>query len=672
MKKTLFSLLFAILCSGMLMAQTPQKIKYQAIARDAQGVPYQNQALEFQFTFLNSAGEPVYQETHNINTTALGNVNLELGSGTPTIDSTSFEDIPWGSGGLQLKVELKEPSQTNYTDMGSSALASVPYALYADRVAHDNDTQTLTLNGNQLSISNGNTITLPAGAGSQTLSISGTTLSISGGNSVTLPAGPQGATGPMGPQGPAGATGAIGPQGPQGPAGATGPIGPQGPTGATGPTGPAGTYTAGNGISIANSLISAHDVSATNELQTLSLNGNTLSISGANGAGTNGASVTLPSGGGNNYLAGAYIDIVPGFVGDYFINNAAPSKWTENGQDIYNNNTGKVAIGYGGNIPPSNARLLVTAPVHGTGIAAGGEVQGVFGNSFSGTGVEGGSINGTGVSAFSDNGTGAVIGSANGVGLAVTSGNVGIGTSTPQYKLDVMGTARILDELTVNSDITASNIAPFNDIWYDLGGPNFRWRSVYTGLLHASATGSQTALLAFNNDPNGSAGEFFGDVGVWGNLSKSAGTFKIDHPLAPADKYLYHSFVESPDMMNIYNGNITTDAGGMATVELPAYFEALNMEFRYQLTCMGQFAQAIVKEKVAGNRFVIQTDKPGVEVSWQVTGVRQDAYAKAHRVVPEVDKKAEDKGKYLHPELFGAGLEDRIGGNRTPDTPLKK
>jgi hypothetical protein len=143
-----------------------------------------------------------------------------------------------------------------------------------------------------------------------------------------------------------------------------------------------------------------------------------------------------------------------------------------------------------------------------------------------------------------------------------------------------------------------------------------------------------------------------GDLWVVGSIQKGSGTFKIDHPLDPANKFLSHSFVESPDMMNIYNGNVTTDARGMATVELPTYFEALNQDFRYQLTVIGQFAQAIVAKEIADNRFTIQTDKPKVKVSWQVTGIRHDAYAEAHRVVVEEEKPAKERGTYLHPELF--------------------
>jgi hypothetical protein len=154
-----------------------------------------------------------------------------------------------------------------------------------------------------------------------------------------------------------------------------------------------------------------------------------------------------------------------------------------------------------------------------------------------------------------------------------------------------------------------------------------------------------------------------GAMRVNGVLSKASGTFEIDHPLDPANKYLYHSFVESPDMMNVYNGNITTDASGIAIVKMPGYFEALNKDFRYQLTTIGQPAQVYVSKKLDGNQFEIKTDKPNVEVSWQVTGVRQDAWANAHRVVAEVDKVPADKGRYLHPKELGLSEDLRIGGD---------
>ena len=158
---------------------------------------------------------------------------------------------------------------------------------------------------------------------------------------------------------------------------------------------------------------------------------------------------------------------------------------------------------------------------------------------------------------------------------------------------------------------------------------------------------------------NSLAGFFEGDVTITGDLdisgaiSKGSGTFKIDHPLDPENKYLVHSFVESPDMMNVYNGNATTDANGIAIIELPQYIEASNKDFRYQLTPIGKFAQCIVKEEVKGDKFIIQTDKPNVKVSWQVTGIRNDPYAKQNRVIAEEEKSPRDKGSYLHPEVYG-------------------
>lgn len=98
-----------------------------------------------------------------------------------------------------------------------------------------------------------------------------------------------------------------------------------------------------------------------------------------------------------------------------------------------------------------------------------------------------------------------------------------------------------------------------------------------------------------------------GNLQVLQSVSKAGGSFKIDDPLEPDEKYLYHSFVESPERLNIYSGNVETDAGGAAWVTLPEYFEALNENFRYQLTCIGTFSQAIVAEEIREGRFLIQS-----------------------------------------------------------------
>ncbi|MEZ4859870.1 MAG: hypothetical protein R3C14_01110 [Caldilineaceae bacterium] len=152
----------------------------------------------------------------------------------------------------------------------------------------------------------------------------------------------------------------------------------------------------------------------------------------------------------------------------------------------------------------------------------------------------------------------------------------------------------------------------------------------------------------------GYAGYFLGPVHVNGTLTKSSGAFKIDHPLDPANQYLSHSFVESPDMMNIYNGNLILDDLGEGWVQLPDYFEALNVEFRYQLTPIGAPGPNLyVAQEIVNNQFKIAGGQAGMKVSWQVTGIRNDPYARAHPIVVEEDKPVGEQGLYLNPAEYG-------------------
>jgi hypothetical protein len=156
-------------------------------------------------------------------------------------------------------------------------------------------------------------------------------------------------------------------------------------------------------------------------------------------------------------------------------------------------------------------------------------------------------------------------------------------------------------------------------------------------VVHGSS-GSGALMVHGSSSFNGNI-HVFGNVHIDGTLTKDAGSFRIDHPLDPEHKYLSHSFVESPDMMNVYNGNVALDANGRATVELPEYFEALNRDFRYQLTAIGAPGPNLyVAEGVQQNQFKIAGGRPYARVSWQVTGVRQDTYANEHRIKVEEEK----------------------------------
>jgi hypothetical protein len=168
------------------------------------------------------------------------------------------------------------------------------------------------------------------------------------------------------------------------------------------------------------------------------------------------------------------------------------------------------------------------------------------------------------------------------------------------------------------------------------------------------------------NSASGYAGYFSGGLGVnvVGDLS-ATGTksFKIDHPLDPANKYLFHFAVESPEVLNQYSGVVVLDASGSAVVTLPAWFDAINAgPFRYQLTAIGvSMPDLYIAQKVVGRSFRIGGGVPGAEVSWLLFGLRDDPYLRANPVQTESLKTGAEVGTYLSPELYGQPAHKALG-----------
>ncbi|MFT3683647.1 MAG: hypothetical protein QM783_01770 [Phycisphaerales bacterium] len=239
--------------------------------------------------------------------------------------------------------------------------------------------------------------------------------------------------------------------------------------------------------------------------------------------------------------------------------------------------------------------------------------------------------------------------------LIDASGNVGIGGSTTGANLRVTGASPVkfvLSPTTADTNtemMFSENASLSNGIKLQMDGS--------TNALSVTdvTSGAESNIATFDRDGN--------------TFAAGSKAFRIDHPLDPLNKELWHSCVESPDMLNVYSGNVATGSDGTATIELPAYFEALNKDFRYQLTVLDEDDQpevllwAKVTKKIRDNRFTIRTSRPGVEVSWQITGVRKDALAETHRIVVERDKPAAKKGTYLHPEAFKAAT-NAVGGDK--------
>jgi hypothetical protein len=278
-----------------------------------------------------------------------------------------------------------------------------------------------------------------------------------------------------------------------------------------------------------------------------------------------------------------------------------------------NNNDGIVAT------TDNAARVGVKAA---TSAAEGTAVLGTGGGGSGGIGVRGDATNGVGLRGISTAGVGALGSSGSSHGVRGTS-NTGQGVR--------------------GESTSATGVAGYGAEYQGVYGDSNNG----SGVVGASTNG----VGVYGYSVNSSAGFFEGLLSAY-SVNAAIKNFRIDHPLDPANKVLEHSCVESNERLTVYAGTVTTDSRGEAVIKLPGYFDALNRDVRYQLTALAD-ARAWVKRKVAGGSFTIATSEPGTEVCWQVTGVRQDAYANAHPLNVEAAKTGQEKGRYLHPAEHG-------------------
>jgi hypothetical protein len=581
----------SLLCSGAALAgPLGSQFTYQGQLTDA-GVPAVGN-YDFQFALYTSAIGGVAVDTLTINdlSVSAGLVNAPL----------DFTQIPFDGQALWVEMRVRPgASNGSYATLAPrQALTAAPYALYA-------------LSGNP---------------------------------------GPQGL------------------QGVQGPQGLQGPQGPTGPQGAQGPAGAVALPYSGTDTAQEVSFV----ISNSNATYAIAVYGQVAKGTGVVGQVTGvGSGVYGLSGQGGTGVQGQTTqtsDVALQAAGVRGINDNGPGVWgsSDTFAGVYGESTALGAIGVWGN--SFGGVGVLGWGTNAAGIEGKSDSRGVYGHSGVGIGVEG----------FSNTGAAGVLGTTNNVNGSGVQGNAsGGGNAAGVFGVNPTGPG-VWGRSTSDSGVfgqSTSGYGAYGVSANSIGVIGISNASNQAGLygsgyigVQGTANGSAISqgVRGTNGGSNtvGYAGYFNGRVAVFGNLdvtgtlTKGAGAFKIDHPLDPAHKYLMHSFVESSDMKNVYDGIATLDAAGEAIVNLPDWFEALNGSierdsFRYQLTCIGGHAPVYVADEIRDNRFRIAGGIAGLRVSWQVTGIRHDAYAENNRIQVETDKPAAEQGKYLHPEAHG-------------------
>jgi hypothetical protein len=265
--------------------------------------------------------------------------------------------------------------------------------------------------------------------------------------------------------------------------------------------------------------------------------------------------------------------------------------------------------------------------------------------------------------------------------LSPSGGRVGVATAVLSDSSFHVSAGTRLSGITAESSlaggvaITGTSTAGTLD---SVGGLFETNSTTGTGLIASSnaVTGINYGLRAYTSSSSANAIAILGEAtasganfGVYGTATGASAfgvyangrlgasgtkSFMIDHPLDPENKLLYHYSIESPEVLNMYSGIVTLDGVGEAWVELPEYFESINVNARYTLTAVGGPAPMLhVAEKVSGNRFKIAGGSAALEVSWEVKANRNDRFVQTYGAPVERVKVDGEKGTYLRPELYG-------------------
>jgi hypothetical protein len=456
------------------------------------------------------------------------------------------------------------------------------------------------------------------------------------------------------------------------------------------------TYTGGTGIGISGSTITN-----TAPDQTVSITGGgsttvtgtypnfTVSSTDNQTLGSNATSITLTNGGSvpfstvnaNDWhtIGNAGTNVTTNFLGT--TDNVALALRT--------NNTERMRIAAGGavTVNTTTASGVFTS-------AAGGTDNAIVGVATNGAGVIGQTNFATnfGMSARNNNatGTGIIASGNNQTGNYLTSGTGGAftgddGSYSKAATTNGTGVIGLGNNLTTASTYTTGTGGAFtgNDGLYAVGilangtgviggGNNLSTTSSLTLGSGGAFTGNAFGVYGKSNNTTGSGlwgvgvigdGVQFGVFSLTNLGANGTKSFIIDHPLDPENKFLKHYSMESPEVINFYRGNITLDANGNGTVELPDYFTSINTNYSYTLTPIGSPSVTYIAEEIDENgTFKIAGGNSGQKISWYVYAERNDVNIKNNdfSTAIEVQKNASQKGKYLNPAAYGKTNADAI------------